>query len=105
MGCDSENDLEGSHKCVGLVIAHVEPTEHQHSPADVQDDQNICTKCCTRGINNVSTQIVLELILYNCNCTSWLRGQIHNVILHILTLTTNISGLKFTKMANFVNYG
>lgn len=43
---DCENNFEDSLYHVGAVIAHVQSTEHEYSPAHVQDNQNIRTKCC-----------------------------------------------------------
>ena len=43
---NSEDNFEGTLHNLCLVVAHVESTEHKHSPANVEDDENISCKGC-----------------------------------------------------------
>lgn len=67
VGDYGEGDLEGTLNCTGLVTNHVKPTEHQHSPAYVQDDQHIGTECC-REERQVTHQVTHTMCI-NHLCT------------------------------------
>jgi hypothetical protein len=59
----------------------VQPTEHQHSPAHVQDDQDIGTKSCTEERDTSPMYSVIEPY---SGQVSWLFANCMNAFLCLL---------------------